>query len=388
MKKIIDDIFYVGVDDLKLDLFEGQFAIPDGISYNSYLIVDEKVAVIDSVDAKFGDEWLANLEEVLEGRSPDYLIVQHMEPDHSSSIRKFTEKYPEAQVVGNQKTFVMLGEYFGAGFPANQLAVKEGETLSFGKHSLRFIFAPMVHWPEVMFSYDAATRTLFSADAFGKFGALSKREKNWEDEARRYYFGIVGKYGAQVKGVLLKVGSLDIDRIAPLHGPVLEGKKLTTAVHHYKKWAAYAPETDGVLIACSSIYGHTREGAEYLAAQLEKRGQKVKLIDLIRDDWAECIAQAFRFPKLVVAATTYNGEIFPAARNFLTGLAERNYQWRTVGFIENGTWAPVCARQMRAKLEDCKNLVFTEAAVKIRSALSEQSRAEIDALAEELSRNG
>lgn len=386
MKQIAEDIFYVGVDDTKLDLFEGQFTIPDGVSYNSYVILDEKIAVIDSVDAKFGEEWLNNLEEVLGGRKPDYLIVQHMEPDHSASIKLFTDKYPDAEVVGNQKTFVMLGGYFGAGFPVKQVVVKEGETLSFGKHGLRFIMAPMVHWPEVMFSYDTVTKTLFSADGFGKFGALSRQEKNWEDEARRYYFGIVGKYGAQVKAVLLKFGNLDIDRIAPLHGPVLEDEKLSAAIHYYKKWAAYTPETDGVLIACSSIYGHTAEAAELLAEELKKRGQKVKVIDLIRNDWAESIAQAFRFPKLVVAATTYNGEIFPAARNFITGLAERNYQWRTVGFIENGSWAPVCARQMRAKLEECKNLVFTETTVKILCSLNEQSSAEISKLADELTK--
>lgn len=384
MKQIAKDIFYVGVDDTKLDYFEGQFAIPDGVSYNSYAIIDEKIAIIDSVDAKFGEEWLKNLEEVLGGRTPDYLVVQHMEPDHSASIKLFTDRYPLAQVVGNQKTFVMLEGYFGKGFPANQLVVKEFETLSFGKHSLRFIMAPMVHWPEVMFSYDIATNTLFSADAFGKFGALSRKEKNWEDEARRYYFGIVGKYGAQVKAVLLKVGSLEINRIAPLHGPVLEGKKLSSAIHYYKKWAAYTPDAEGVLIACSSIYGHTAQAAARLAEELENRGQKVKVIDLIRFDWAECIAQAFRFPKLVVAATTYNGEIFPAARNFLTGLAERNYQWRTVGFIENGSWAPVCARQMRARLEECKNLVFAENTVKVRCALNDESVEEIKKLADEL----
>lgn len=386
MKQIAEDIFYVGVDDNKLDLFEGQFVIPDGVSYNSYVIMDEKIAVIDSVDAKFGEEWLNNLEEVLGGRKPDYLVIQHMEPDHSASVRLFTDKYPDAQVVGNQKTFVMLGGYFGEGFPSNQVVVKEGETLSFGKHAIRFIMAPMVHWPEVMFSYDTATNTLFSADAFGKFGVLAKEQKNWQDEARRYYFGIVGKYGAQVKAVFTKIGSLDIDMIAPLHGPVLSGEQLSSAIHYYKKWAAYTPEVTGVLIACSSIYGHTLEAAKLLKDELEKRGQNVVLIDLIRRDWADSIALAFRYPKLVVAATTYNGEIFPAARNFINGLAERNYQWRTVGFIENGSWAPVCAKQMRAKLEECKNLTFTETTVKIRCAVNEQNRAEISALADELSK--
>lgn len=387
MIKITEDIFYIGVDDEKLDLFEGQFAVPDGMAYNSYVIVDDKIAVIDSVEANFGEEWLNKTAEVLGDRKPDYLIVQHMEPDHSGSIEQFLKKYPDAQVVGNQKTFVMLGEYFGEGFPANRLTVKEGETLTLGKHSLRFILAPMVHWPEVMFTYDSASRTLFSADAFGAFGALSKRIANVADEARRYYFGIVGKYGAQVKGVLLKTGSLDIDRICPLHGPHLEGKMLANAVHHYKKWAAYTPETDGVLIACSSIYGHTAQAARYLEEKLREKGVKVMSVDLIRDDWAECIAQAFRFPKLVVAATTYNGEIFPAARNFLTGLAERNYSWRTVAFMENGSWAPVCAKQMRAKLEGCKNLIFIEEAVKIRAAMNAESAAMIEKLAEELAKN-
>ena len=386
MKQIAEDIFYVGVDDNKLDLFEGQFVIPDGVSYNSYVIMDEKIAVIDSVDAKFGEEWLNNLEEVLGGRKPDYLVIQHMEPDHSASVRLFTDKYPEAQVVGNQKTFVMLAGYFGEGFPSNQVVVKEGETLSFGKHAIRFIMAPMVHWPEVMFSYDTATNTLFSADAFGRFGVLAKEQKNWQDEARRYYFGIVGKYGAQVKAVFTKIGNLDIDRIAPLHGPVLSGEQLSSAIHYYKKWAAYTPEVPGVLIACSSIYGHTLEAAKLLKEELEKRGQNVVLIDLIRRGWADSIALAFRYPKLVVAATTYNGEIFPAARNFINGLAERNYQWRTVGFIENGSWAPVCAKQMKAKLEECKNLTFTETTVKIRCAVNEQNKAEIIALADELTK--
>lgn len=386
MKQITEDIFYVGVDDTELDLFEGQFAVPDGMAYNSYVIVDDKVAVFDSVEARFGDEWLAKIREVLGDRQPDYLVVQHMEPDHSACIKQFAAAYPQAQIVGNSKTFVMLAEYFGEGFPANQVVVKEGETLSLGKHNLRFIFAPMVHWPEVMFTYDVTACTLFSADAFGTFGALSKLPAHLADEARRYYFGIVGKYGAQVKGVLLKINNLDISRICPLHGPTLEGKLLANAIHRYKKWAAYTPETDGVLVAYSSIYGHTKQAALRLAENLKGKGVNVKTVDLIRDDWAECIAQAFRYPKLVVAATTYNGEIFPAARNFLTGLAERNYSWRTVAFMENGTWAPVCARQMKAKLEDCKNLIFTQTVVKIKGGLSAANDAEIEALAEELSK--
>lgn len=384
MKNVTEDIYYVGVDDRKIDLFEGMYKVPEGVSYNSYIIVDEKIAVMDTVDAAFGEEWLKNVGEALRGRKPDYLVVQHMEPDHSACVQKFVEKYPEAAVVGNSKTFVMLSAYFGEDFPANRLVVSDGQELRLGKRTLKFVFAPMVHWPEVMFTYEPTGGTLFSADGFGKFGALNGNKEAWTDEARRYYIGIVGKYGVQVKGALGKLAGLDIARVAPLHGPVLKGESLSEAMRLYSLWSGYKAEERGVLIACASVYGHTRAAASELADELVKRGVAVKVMDLARDDWAECVAQAFRFSGLVIASPTYNADIFPAAREFIDRLTERNYKDRTVGFMENGSWAPLSAKLMMAKMEKCKDIVFAENSVKILSALNGESRAQIAALAEEM----
>ena len=383
MRKLNQDIYQIGVTDRKIDLFEGMYNVPDGVTYNSYVIKDKKTAVLDTVDAEFESEWLENVRSVLGNTQPDYLIVQHMEPDHSACVAAFVKKYPQTVVVGNQKTFVMLGEYFGKDFPENRLVVNDGGELSLGEHVLKFVFAPMVHWPEVMFTYDSLSGTLFSADAFGKFGA-SEDNGNWTDEARRYYIGIVGKYGVQVKAVLAKLGGYQLNTVAPLHGPVLSGEALLSAVKSYVTWSGYAPETDGTLVAYTSVYGHTKRAALLLAEQLKERGENVKILDLARDDWAECVAQAFNYSKLVIATTTYNAEIFPAAREFIDRLIERNYQNRTVAFIENGTWAPVCAKLMRAKFEKCKNVTFAQTEVKVRSALSEESEAQIKALADEL----
>lgn len=383
MQEILKDIFNVGVKDNKIDLFEGMYKVPDGVTYNSYVIKDKKTAVIDSVDAEFESEWLENVKKVLGDSQPDYLIVQHMEPDHSACIAAFVNRYPQTAVVGNQKTFVMLGEYFGDGFPTNRLVVTDGEELCLGNHNLKFVFAPMVHWPEVMFTYDSFGGTLFSADAFGKFGT-SEGEGNWTDEARRYYIGIVGKYGVQVKSVLAKLGGFKLNAVAPLHGHVLVGDMLQSAVKSYLTWSAYAPETKGTLVAYTSVYGHTKRAALMLAEFFKDSGEAVKVVDLARDDWAECVAQAFRYSKLVIATTTYNADIFPAAREFIDRLTERNYQNRTVGFIENGTWAPVCARLMRARFANCKNITFAQTEVKVRSALNAESGAQIKALAEEL----
>lgn len=382
MQILSEDIFNIGVTDKKIDLFEGMYNVPDGVTYNSYVIKDEKIAVIDTVDGAFGGEWLKNLEKVLGGAQPDYLIIQHMEPDHSACIAEFTEKYPAAVVVGNQKTFVMTEEFFGRGFPANRKVVADGEKLTLGKHTLQFVFAPMVHWPEVMFTYDGSAKTLFSADAFGKFGTGNGE---WLNEARRYYIGIVGKYGVQVQGALKKLAAYEIEKIAPLHGPALSGGALANALQAYALWSGYQPELEsGVFIAYTSVYGHTAKAALMLAAELEKRGEKVKIADLTREDWAECVAQAFRFPKLVIATTTYNGGIFPAASEFIDKLAERGYKNRTVAFIENGSWSPVAARLMHAKFENLKGINFAETSVKVRSALNEESRAQIEALAAEL----
>ncbi len=383
MREIAKDIFYVGVDDKKIDLFEGMYKVPQGVMYNSYIIKDKKTAVIDSVDIEFGEEWLGNVKGVLGGAAPDYLIVQHMEPDHSACVEAFIKKYPDTVVVGNRNTFVMLEEYFGNGFPENRLCVKDGEELDLGSHKLKFVFAPMVHWPEVMFTYDSLGGTLFSADAFGKFGA-SDDSGEWTDEARRYYIGIVGKYGVQVKSALGKLGSFQINAVAPLHGPVLSGEALKSAINSYLVWSGYEPETDGTLIAYTSVYGHTKRAAQLLADLLKKGGENVKIVDLARDDWAECVAQAFRFSRLVIATTTYNADVFPAAREFIDRLTERNYQNRTVAFIDNGTWSPVCAKLMRVKFEKCKNITFAQTEVKVRSALNGESEAQIAELAEEI----
>ncbi|MGN0808074.1 MAG: FprA family A-type flavoprotein [Candidatus Coproplasma sp.] len=377
----VENIIKVGVADRQIDLFEGMYKVPDGVTYNSYVVTGQKVAVIDSVDAHLSDEWLQNIERALGDKSPDYLIVQHMEPDHSGSVDAFVRRYPDAVVVGNSKTFVMLGEYFGAGFPQHTLVVKDGDALDLGGRVLKFIFAPMVHWPEVMFTYDESFATLFSADAFGSFG-ISK--DGWDDEARRYYIGIVGKYGVQVTAALKKVSALKIAAVAPLHGEILRGEKLAHAIDLYTKWAGYQPETEGVLVAYSSVYGHTKVAAELLYKELIKRGVETKIVDLARDDWAECVAQAFKYSKLVVATTTYNAAIFPAAREFIDRLVERNFKNRTVAFIENGTWAPVCAKLMRTQFESCKDVTFAENTVKIHSALSDESKQQIVALAEEL----
>ncbi len=383
MQFVGEDLIYVGVDDKQIDLFEGMYSVPVGVTYNSYVIKDKKTAVMDTVDAAFEKEWLAKVEKALGGAQPDYLIVQHMEPDHSACVQAFVKKYPQVAVVGNKSTFVMLEEYFGKGIADNRVVVTDGEELSLGKHELKFVFAPMVHWPEVMFTYDKTLSLLFSADAFGRFGA-SDDNGNWTDEARRYYIGIVGKYGAQVKAVISKLAAYPLNIVAPLHGPVLSGEALNSAVQSYIKWSGYEPETEGTLVAYTSVYGHTKKAAELLAQLLKDGGEEVETVDLARDDWAECVAQAFRYSKLVIATTTYNADIFPAAREFIDRLVERNYQNRTVGLIENGTWAPVCAKQMRAKFEKCKNLTFAQTTVKIRSALNSESEAQIKALADEL----
>ncbi len=383
MEKISENIFYVGVDDKDIDLFEGILPVKHGMAYNSYIIKDEKCAVIDSVDAHFGNEWLNNIEEVLCGRSPDYIVVLHMEPDHSANIFAFTEKYPEAKVVGNAKTFVMLQEFFGTDYDGRRVVVKEGEKLSLGKRELTFVFAPMVHWPEVMMAYESSSATLFSADAFGKFG-MRAYEEDWTDEARSYYFAIVGKYGAQVQSVLKKLAAYKIDRICSLHGPVLS-ENLGYYLDLYYKWSSYTPEIDGVLVAYSSVYGHTKAAVEELCDKLKQNGVKAEAVDLVRTERTEAIAKAFMYQKTVFATTTYNADIFPAMREFLDCLAERNYCKRTVAFMENGSWAPVATRAMQAKLEKCKDLTYAESTVKIRSALNEESRAQISALAKELS---
>lgn len=381
---ISEDIYYIGVDDRDIDLFEGMYKVPNGVAYNSYIIKDEKTAVMDTVDAHFESEWLKNVENVAGGKSPDYLIVQHVEPDHSACIAAFVKRYPNAIVVGNDKTFTMLGEYFGDGFPENRLSIKDGDELCLGKRKLKFVFAPMVHWPEVMLTYDGYTHTLFSADGFGKFGALCFDNGEWADEARRYYIGIVGKYGVQVRTALKKLSDFKVETIAPLHGPALKGEVLSSALNLYGKWSSYEPEEEGTFIAYASVYGHSAEAAKTLESQLKERGEKVKTADLARADWADCVAQAFKFSKLVVVSPTYNGDIFPACREFIDRLTERNFQNRTVAFIENGSWAPVAARLMRAKFEKCKNIVFAENTVKINAALNGESRAKIKALAAEL----
>ena len=380
-----NDIRYIGVNDHDIDLFEGQYIVPEGMAYNSYVIIDEKTAVMDTVSADFGEEWLANLENVLAGRKPDYLIIHHMEPDHSANIDKFISAYPEAAVVGNAKTFEMIDQFFGSGLCKNKLAVKNGEMLSLGRHELTFLFAPMVHWPEVMMSYDGADKALFSADAFGKFGALDCQDKEWDCEARRYYMGIVGKYGMQVQAVLKKAAALDIKMICPLHGPVLTGD-LSHYTGLYDIWSSYGVESDGVCIAYTSVYGNTKRAAELLAKKLEERGCKAAISDLARCDMAEAVEDAFRYGKLVLATTTYNADIFPFMRQFIDHLTERNYQNRTIGFIENGTWAPAAAKIMKAMFEKSKNINYIDTTVTLRSAMTEENAEAIDRMAEELCR--
>ena len=382
---ITNDIRYIGVNDHDIDLFEGQYIVPEGMAYNSYVIIDEKIAVMDTVSADFGEEWLANLENVLGGRKPDYLIIHHMEPDHSASIDKFISAYPEAAVVGNAKTFEMIDQFFGRGLCKNILAVKNGEMLSLGRHELTFLFAPMVHWPEVMMSYDGADKALFSADAFGKFGALDCQDKEWDCEARRYYMGIVGKYGMQVQAVLKKAAALDIKTICPLHGPVLTGN-LSHYMSLYDIWSSYGVESEGVCIAYTSVYGNTKRAAELLAKKLEERGCKAAISDLARCDMAEAVEDAFRYGKLVLATTTYNADIFPFMRQFIDHLTERNYQNRTLGFIENGTWAPTAAKIMKGMFEKSKNINYIDTTVTLRSAMTEENAEAIERMAEELCR--
>lgn len=382
---ITNDIRYIGVNDHDIDLFEGQYIVPEGMAYNSYVIIDEKIAVMDTVSADFGEEWLANLENVLAGRKPDYLIIHHMEPDHSANIDKFISAYPEAAVVGNAKTFEMIDQFFGSGLCKNKLAVKNGDTLSLGRHELTFLFAPMVHWPEVMMSYDGADKALFSADAFGKFGALDCQDKEWDCEARRYYMGIVGKYGMQVQAVLKKAAALDIKTICPLHGPVLTGD-LSHYTGLYDIWSSYGVESDGVCIAYTSVYGNTKRAAELLAKKLEERGCKAAISDLARCDMAEAVEDAFRYGKLVLATTTYNADIFPFMRQFIDHLTERNYQNRTLGFIENGTWAPAAAKIMKAMFEKSRNINYIDTTVTLRSAMTEENAEAIERMAEELCR--
>lgn len=380
---VTEDIRYIGVNDHDVDLFEGQYTVENGMSYNSYVILDEKVAVMDTVDAHFGVEWLQNLETELNGRRPDYLVVQHMEPDHSANIAVFMETYPEAQIVSSAKAFVMMQQFFGTDFPERKVVVGEGSTLKLGRHTLTFVTAPMVHWPEVIVTYDSTDKVLFSADGFGKFGALDV-EEDWADEARRYYIGIVGKYGAQVQALLKKSAALDIAIICPLHGPVLN-ENLGYYLDKYNTWSSYAVEDEGVVIAYTSVYGHTKEAVEELAEKLNQRGcPNVVVADLARCDMAEAVADAFRYSKLVLATTTYNATIFPHMQSFIDHLTARNYQGRTVGMIENGAWAPMAAKVMKKMLETSKNLTYTDTTVTVKCALNDASRAQIDALADEL----
>ncbi len=379
---ITNDVKYVGVNDRKIDLFEGQFDVPNGMAYNSYAIVDEKTAIMDSVDARFADEWLANIEKIV-GKAPDYLVVQHMEPDHSSSIALFMEKYPEAVIVSNVKAFVMIKQFFGTEYEDRRVIVDDGGKLELGKHTLNFFAAPMVHWPEVMVTYDSTDKILFSADAFGKFGALDAHE-DWACEARRYYFGIVGKYGVQAQKLLEKAAGLDIGIICPLHGPVLN-ENLGYYIGLYNTWTSYGVESEGVVIAYTSVYGNTKKAAKMLREILLAKGcPKVAITDLARDDMAEAVEDAFRYGKLILATTTYNSDIFPFMREFINELCERGYKNRKIGFVENGSWAPVAAKVMRKKLETLKNIEFCETVVTIKSALNADSEALLENLAEEI----
>ena len=381
---ITGDIRYVGVNDHRIDLFEGQYAVPNGMSYNSYLLLDEKLAVMDTVDRAFTHEWLDNLDKELAGRKPDYLIVQHMEADHSANIVNFMKTYPEAVVVSSAKAFTMMRNFYGSDFADRQIVVGEGSTLDLGRRTLTFYTAPMVHWPEVIVTYDSADKVLFSADGFGKFGALDRKEK-WDDEARRYYIGIVGKYGAQVQALLNKASGLDIAAVCPLHGPVLEGEALSNALKLYGVWSSYTTESEGVLIAYTSVYGNTKKAVERLADRMKQLGCPAVVVrDLARCDMAQAVADAFRYGRIVLATTTYNAEIFPFMREFITHLTERGIRGKTVGMIENGSWAPQAIKIMTRMLEGCKNITFTQNNVKIMSALNETSAAQVDALAEEM----
>ena len=381
--RISENIKYIGVNDHKIDLFEGQYRVPNGMSYNSYVILDEKIAVLDTVDANFTHEWLDNLANALDGKKPDYLIVQHMEPDHSANIVNFIKTYPDAKIVANSKAFSMMDNFFGGIDNDKKMPVAGGSTLSLGEHNLTFIFAPMVHWPEVMFTYESTEKVLFSADAFGKFGALDVDE-SWDDEARRYYFGIVGKYGVQVQNVLQKALELDIKTICPLHGPALSGD-VDHYLGQYYIWSTYTPEDDGIVIAYTSIYGNTKKAVMTLADKLKSKGcPTVITLDLARTEWSEAVATAFRYSKLVLATTTYNSDIFPYMRQFIDHLTERNFQKRTVGFIENGSWAPTANKIMRSMLESCKNLTYLNTSCSIRSALNKDSTSQLDVMSDEL----
>lgn len=380
--KISNNVKYIGVFDTETDLFEGQYKIPDGISYNSYVIIDEKIAVLDTVDKNFGDEWLKNLSAVLGDKKPDYLVVHHMEPDHSANIARFMDVYPEATIVSSAAAFRMMQNFFGTAFENRRLLVGENDELSLGKHTLKFIAAPMVHWPEVIMSYEVSEKILFSADGFGRFGSTDEKD-DWADEARRYYIGIVGKYGVQVQAVLKKAAALEISKICPLHGPVLT-KNIGEYDKLYDIWSSYAVETDGTVIAYASVYGNTEKAAKLLAKKLESKGEKVEIYDLARTDVSEAVAAAFRYEKLVLASITYNTDVFPYMKEFINHLTERDFKNRTVAFIENGSWAPTAAKTMRTMLEKCKNLVFAETTVKITSALNESSETQIEKLADEL----
>lgn len=381
--KVTDSVKYIGVDDHDIDLFESQYVVPNGVSYNSYVILDEKVAVMDTVDARKTDEWLVNLEEALDGRNVDYIVVSHMEPDHAASLQVLAEKYPEAKVVGNAKTFNMIPQFFTFDLEGRKVVVKEGDTLSLGSHTLQFVMAPMVHWPEVMVTYDSKDKVLFSADAFGKFGALDV-EEDWTCEARRYYFGIVGKYGVQAQALLKKAAGLDIQTICALHGPILK-ENLGYYLDLYNTWSSYGVESEGVVIAYTSVYGNTKKAVELLADKLTALGcPKVTVTDLARDDMAEAVEDAFRYGKLVLATTTYNGDIFPFMKTFIEHLTERGYRNRTIGLIENGSWAPTAAKTMLKMFEGSKNLTFTDTTVTIKSAVNTENEAQIAALAEEL----
>ena len=385
MVTITDSIKYVGVNDHQVDLFEGQYVVPNGMAYNSYVILDDKIAVMDTVDIKFTHEWLDNLANILDGRKPDYLIVQHMEPDHSANIQNFLSVYPGTTVVASAKAFTMIENFFDNALEDQKLVVGEGDTLSLGKHQLTFVTAPMVHWPEVIVTYDSTDKVLFSADGFGKFGALDV-EEDWDDEARRYYIGIVGKYGAQVQNLLKKAAGLDIAMICPLHGPVLK-ENLGHYLNLYNLWSSYTPESEGIVIAYTSVYGHTKRAVELLAEKLTRKGcPKVLTFDLARCDMAEAVSSAFQYNKLVLATTTYNADIFPFMKQFIDHLTERNFQNRTVGLMENGSWAPLAAKIMKQKMENCKKINWLNTTVKIKSALNVQSQDEVEAMAEELCR--
>lgn len=382
---ISNDIRYIGVNDHQVTLFEGQYDVPLGMAYNSYVILDEKVAVMDTVDAHFGGEWMDNLTAALAGRTPDYLVVQHMEPDHSANIVRFMDAWPAATVVASQAAFRMMKQFYGSDYADRRLAVGEGDTLALGHHTLTFLTAPMVHWPEVIVTYDSTDKVLFSADGLGKFGALDVEDpEGWACEARRYYFGIVGKFGAQVQALLKKAAAVDIQTVCPLHGPVLTGAELAEALRLYGIWSGYGVESEGVMIAYASVYGNTEKAVELLAQKLKEKGcPKVAVTCVQRDDWAEAVEDAFRYGKLVLAAPTYNGFLFPAMREFIQHLTERNYQNRQVAFIENGSWAPAAAKEMKKLLEGCKNMTLGST-VTIRSAMTEENKAQLDALADEL----